>query len=267
MPFLLLIVLSIVPALATLEKISIQNLDLNYASPMGGGEFEKLTLGIKSKEQTYPVEIHRRDHSIEILSPFISFEWMRPLPFVHNLQTASTKQLSLKLDWKEQLLSAEALGMMPQKGGEFIFKNVNLKCLGNTDDRDPLIRLMYDCHEKMNFTVSQMELPFAFLTELAEELPPITTDEDLPANDFSLSLEQGDFYSYLRIKYIVRAYLKIWGHMQYEEEGKVLAIKVNLIKYGILPVTNLVMNQLQSRVNSPYVTINPPWIKIKLGNK
>jgi hypothetical protein len=269
--YLLLIILFVTPAFAGLDKIQIKNLDFNYIYPQGKGVVEKVTLGIASKQQglSYPVEVYRRDNSFEVLSTFIDFEWHNPIAFFHNLKSASTEKLHLKIDKKDHFLRGEELKATGEKTGDFIFGNFDFTCSGPSLELKLVERLKEDCLEKMQATVSHMELPFKFLTEIASQLPDIATetDDNIPANDFFLSVLKGDFHSYLRIKYLVKAYLKIWGHGQYENNKKTFAIRVDSIKFGVMPVTTLVMTVLRSQINHPRITINPPWIRIQLGNE
>lgn len=254
-------------AFAGLDKIQIKNLDLNYLYPTGSGLVEKVSVGVRLKNQAYPVELHRRENSFEVLSPFVDFQWVDPIAFFHNMQSASTEKLNLNIDRKEHYLKGELLKIKGEKTGDFVFVKYDLKCLGPSMAINPIDRLKMDCLEKMEASISRMELPFEFLTEIAAQLPDIETetDGDIPANDFFLSMTKGDFFSYLRIKYGVRAYLKIWGYSQYENNGKIFAIRVDSIKFGVLPVTTLVMNELRRQVQHPKIKIDPPWIRIQIG--
>jgi hypothetical protein len=269
MSYLLLIILFVTPAFAALDKIQIKNLDFNYVYPQGTGEVEKVSIGIALKQQTYPVQVYRRDNSFEVLSTFIDFEWQNPIPFFHNLKSAATEKLDLKVDKKEHHLRGEGLKATGEKTGDFILGKFDFACSGTSLADKPIDRLKADCLDKMEASVSHMELPFKFLTEIASQLPDVATetDDNIPANDFFLSVMKGDFYSYLRIKYVVKAYLKIWGHGQFENNKKTFAIRVDSIKFGVLPVTTLVMTVLRNRVYHPRITINPPWIRIQLGNE
>lgn len=269
MSYLFLILVFIAPAFANLDSIHIKNLDLNYVYPEGQGEFEKLSIGVELSKQTYPVQIYRREKTFDIISPFVDFQWLNPITFVHNAQKVSTTKLNLNINRGEQYARGESLSFVGEKTGEILLNKYDFTCVGTSVAKDPVVRLQEDCLNKMDATVSHMELPFEFLTTLASQLPDVPTESEaeMPAHDFSLTLNQGDFYSYVRIKYVVRAYLKIWGHTQMENNGSTLAIRVDQIKYGILPVTTLVMNELRRQVRSPNVTIDPPWIRIKLGTK
>jgi hypothetical protein len=267
MLYLLSVLIFFSTAFAGLDKIQIKNLDLNYVYPSGTGMVEKVSVGVRFKNQAYPLELHRRDNSFDVVSPFVDFQWVDPIAFFHNMQSASTEKLSLNIDREEHYLRGELLKIKGEKTGDFVFSRYDLKCFGPSVALDPVERLKTDCMEKMEASISHMELPFEFLTEIAAQLPDIETetDGDIPAHDFFLSMSKGDFFSYLRIKYGVRAYLKIWGHSQFEDSGKIFAIRVDSIKFGILPVTTLVMNELRRQVQHPKIKIDPPWIRIQIG--
>lgn len=269
MSYLLLIFICLSSAFASLDNIHIKNLDLTYVYPEGSGEFERLKVGVDLVEEKYPVQVFRRENSIDISSPFVDFQWLDPLTFIHNAQKVSAKKLNLYLNRGEQYARGELLSFVGEKTGEIILNQYDFTCKGTSVVRDPVVRLQEDCLKNLEASVSHMELPFELLTSLANQLPdtPTETETDMPANDFSLKMTNGDFFSYVRIKYVIRAYLRIWGHAQMENEGKTLAIRVDQVKYGILPVTTLVMNELQQQVRSPNIKIDPPWIRIKLGNK
>ncbi|MCE9500261.1 MAG: hypothetical protein K8R21_07165, partial [Leptospira sp.] len=59
--------------------------------------------------------------------------------------------------------------------------------------------------------------------------------------------------------------LKVAGHAQFENDGKTFAIRVDEIKFGILPITNTVLSEMQARIKDPKVKIDPPWIRITVG--
>ena len=269
MSYLILALLFTSSAFATLEKIQIQNLDLTYTYPYGTGELEKLSLGVELLPTKMPVEISRRDASFEIVSPFVTFDYLNPGSFIHNVQNLEAAKLNLKLDYKDSFANAETLHFKSEKSGVFIFDKLDFSCQGTSVHKDPIDRLKEDCLEKMSAKSSHMELPFEFIKSIAGQLPDEETEieAEMPANDFSLTMTKGELYSYVRIKFIVRAYLKIWGFVQYEDAGKTVAIRIDSVKYGVLPVTALVMNVLRTQVQNENISVDPPWIRIKTGNK
>ena len=267
MSYFLIFLVIISPAFATLDNIQIKNFDFNYVSPQGHGEVEKVSIGINLLEETYPVEIFRRDQSLDVLSPFVDFQWANPIEFFHNMKRASARKLNLKVDRKNHFLRGELVKIAGETTEELVFENFDLNCTGQSVAMDPAERIKSDCLENMVATISHIELPLPFVLAIASELPDVSgeNENDMPANDFSLAISQGDFFSHMKIKLGVRAYLKLWGHTQFEQDGKVLAIRMDSIRFGIFPVTDLVMDLLARQIQNPKVTVRPPWIRIQIG--
>lgn len=259
----------ILPSFAGLEKLELKNLDFNYVQPYGKGEFEKLNFGVSVKNGTYSGEVFWRENSFEVQSAYMNFEWLDPIAFFHTMKSLSTDKLNLVLGKSSHELKGLALKFVEEKGKELTFEKFKIQCLGHSTQKELIDRLKGDCRENMLAIIDHMILPFDFLVAIADQLPeiPEETDQDMTAHDFYLNMAKGDFYSFVRIKYLVKAYLKIWGHMDFEDEGNTIAIKVSTIKYGVLPVTGLVMGELARRLKHPRVEITPPWIRIKLGAK
>ena len=129
MKFLLTIVFILFSATsyADLEKILVQNLDLDYTSPVGKGEFEKLSFGVSLKqEQKYPVDIYRRDDSFDVVSHFIEFQWKNPLAFAHNLKEVKIEKLNLKLDRGQHYLRGNKTSFVSPQDIQFLFHRFNI---------------------------------------------------------------------------------------------------------------------------------------------
>ena len=166
-------------------------------------------------------------------------------------------------------MNALVLKVTPKVDKEFTLNQVDFNCAGGSVLEDPLDRLKEDCLMRLTGRASYLELPFELMKKVGDELPDEETEEglEMPASDFLLNVEKGEFYSHVRIKYLIRAYVKLWGEAQFENEGKTLALKVDSIKFGALPVTALVMNILRREFQGPAIKIDPPWIRIEVGEK
>jgi hypothetical protein len=247
-----------------LEDLTLTNLDLNYLTPHGVGQVGKLKLSIKNQLAPYPLEIQKTSDSYQLSSPYIDVEWKNPAKFIHGLKKVFTEKLSLVFGDSKHSASAQSLIFIPGESTEEMkFQDFNFTCAGNSKYGEAIKRVLYDCQESLEGQIHYFELPFPFLKNIAPRLPDGQEDE-LPANDFVIKLIKGSFESSLRVRYIFHATLRLWGHIDLEDEGKILAIRMDMIKYGIVPVTAFVMNELRREINHPSVTINPPWIRIKL---
>lgn len=253
---------------AGLEKLTIKNLDLDYKLPYGQGEFERLQIGISLWNPRYPVEIHRQSDAILLSTPFIDFSWMGPLAFVHDLQKVSTRKLSLEAHRQQHFVKAQTLAFTPKDQGEYIFSEVDLACQGPSLTGDLHQRLMTDCRHKMQGTIAKLDVPVgSFLPEVLTRLPLVPDEIDTPAWAIYLNMEQGEFYTSFWLKSWLSARLHTWGSMHYENDFKTIAIKIDRIRYGYLPVTSIIMRELQNRIKHPNVSVNPPWIRIQLDKK
>lgn len=252
-------------AYASLQKINIKNLDLHYVYPQGSGTFEKLQLGIKSRFEpvpVFPVEISRGEASFDLSTPFVDFSWINPVKFVHDLAGFETKKLGLTLDKINHVVSAEGLKFTPEGMDEFSLEKVLLLCTGESTQERIEDRLIEDCLQSLTAKIEKVHVP---VTLAAPELPDTVDEFNIPGSDFLLNIKKGDFDLGVRIKYYLSARVTAWGNFSLEENNKVAVIRVDRIKYGILPVTTLVLNQLRTRINNPNIEINPPYIRIKLG--
>ncbi len=269
MSTLLLSFLLILPAFSVIEKIQVKNLDLDYLTPNGSGTFEKLNIGMglppTLQGDTYPVSVYWREKSFLVMSPFADFEWLNPYNFIHAFKSLGTEKFNLDIGKKEHELTTVKLKFVSEKNDEFVFEDLSIKCAGENKEESLILKIKEDCTNQMQVVIKHMQIPGQFLKTIAEKLPEAPAETEFPANDFYLDLSQGHFYSYVKIKFVLPAYLKIWGFAQFEDSGKTIAIKVDEIRYGLIPVTSIVMTELKKLIKNPRVTIDPPWVRIKIG--
>jgi hypothetical protein len=117
----------------------------------------------------------------------------------------------------------------------------------------------------MELSIKKVDVPGSFiLARLAEGLPKPPVDEmDIPGENVLLTVKEGKYFMQVYIKFWVSAGLRAWGYMQYENNYETIAIRVDEIKFGYIPVTKLVMNKLKEIITSPDIKVDPPWIRIK----
>lgn len=264
MSYLFLIMLFVSSAWAKLETIQIKNLDLQYLAPYGSGELEKLSLGISLVEAPrYPVEIFRRDNSFEITSPFVTFEWLRPYPFVHNMKEISVKTFFLLLGEKEHHMKGENLVLTMENGLNLVLNQFDFNCAGPSVFLDPIERIKEDCIQNLSAQAKKIELPFDIVKSVSNAMPDEDTDAlDMPADDFSLSIDKGQFSGSLKIKILFKAYLKFRGFIHHDLPSGTTAIRMDSVKFGVLPVTSIVFKVLKEQIKDPRIKIDPPWIRI-----
>lgn len=252
------------PAIAGFQQIEIRNLDFHYVYPLGEGELEKLTIGMSLFGGPSPVKVERTSDSFLVSSSLVDFEWIDPFPFVHNVQELKVIKLSALLGKGGHGVVADSLSFIAENLGEFSSEGLKANCQGNSTHPDLENRIVLDCFQRMRLEVSKLALPFDFFSTLLTgiEYQPDSTDE-IPLGDFSFSNNEGEFQTALKVKFLISAYVRAVGFVKYDVSNSIVGIRIDQIKYGILPITDLVMKELERRINNPKITIDPPWIYIK----
>ena len=253
-------------AQAGFEKLSVKNLNLSYSAPYGEGTLDKVGLGysLKDVQVPYAISLEKKENAFEVTSSFLDFTWMKPYRFFYHLEKLKTVKTDFSLGGSQHALESSELRLVPEGRGEYIARKVKASCLG-TAQGEFKVRVLEDCRTRLDATIERVEVPSDFfLYRILYDLPR-TTGVDIPADNFVLKANDGNFHLQLYIKYYVYAGLRATGHFQYEDDYQTLAIKVNQIKFGYLTVTNFVMNRLREIITSPDVKVDPPWIRINIG--
>ena len=250
-------------AFASFEKLNVKNLDLDYKAPHGSGTVEKVGIGMSLDEGTFPIEINRTENSFELTSPYVDFTWYRPLKFIYDVEELVTKKASTALGTDVHFIESEYVSLK-NKSGEYKAEKLKLTCDGDAKGEFE-VRLMEDCRNNLDLTIKKIDVPVDFFVKLIESIPQMPApDMDMPGDNVVGSIKKGDFYLQVYIKYVFYAGLRAWGHVQFENDRKVVAMRVDTIKFGYLPVTGTVMKKLQEIIKSPDVKIDPPWIRINI---
>lgn len=253
---------------ADFEKITVQNLDFEYASPYGSGTVDKVGIGLGMAPDNYVIEINRTEDAFELTSPHVDFTWRNPLKFIFDIEALVAQKTNAGLGTKTHYVDSEYFMVKPSGRGEYKAFQMKGVCEGQARGSFEM-RLLEDCRQKLELTIKKIDVPTDFiLYRLMEVLPPVPRggDDDFPGDYVVAKINNGDLYLQVYIKYVFYAGLRTWGHVQFEDDMKTLAIRVDQIKFGYLPVTSLVMKKLKEIIKNPDVKVDPPWIRINIGN-
>lgn len=253
-------------AQAGFEKLSVKNLNLSYSAPYGEGTLDKVGLGysLKDVQVPYAISLEKKENAFEVTSSFLDFTWMKPYRFFYHLEKLKTVKTDFSLGGSQHALESSELRLVPEGRGEYIARKVKASCLG-TAQGEFKVRVLEDCRTRLDATIERVEVPSDFfLYRILYDLPR-TTGVDIPADNFVLKANDGNFHLQLYIKYYVYAGLRAWGHVSFEDAHKVAVIDVSQIKFGYLPVTGIVMRELRNRIKHPNVQISGNTIRITLN--
>lgn len=265
MPFFLLLLLSL-SAFAGPKLLALKNVNFDYVLPMGNGEAEKIMVATDLLPATFPFEVLRTDAAFEVTTPFIDYHWLKPFPFVHDIESLTTKNLNLKVGGTLHELSLEHFSVRPRKRNDYRASGLVGTCEGGSE-QDLLVKLLEDCRTKMDLKIKKVDVPEDFiLYKLIQDLEKREDMSEIPGDNLNFSSRDGKYALQVYLKYWIHAGLRSWGTFSYEDDFKTLVIKVDQIKFGYLSVTTLVMNRLREMNQNPNVVVQPPFIKINLGS-
>lgn len=264
---LTLILMAHTPAYADIKKVVIKDLNLDYVVPYGKGNIEKIDIATSLVQVPMDIELHRLSDAFVVNSPYVNFTWHNPIKTIYSLEELSAKNLSISVGGEGHDITGEVLKIKPTKDSEeFKAEMIKLKCLGTSTARIEQ-RILQDCRMSMDLTIKKLELPGKLALEnYFPEISDVEVQDDLiPTNNLSLKIVEGNFNFETYVKYWFYAGVRGNGYIQFENDNKVIAIRVDQVKFGYLPVTALVMKKLKELIRSPKVEINPPWIRIQVG--
>lgn len=253
-------------ALASLNEIQVKNLSGDYSAPSGRGEFEKLFIDLSFLETKYPFELSRTETGFLVSTPMAQVHWSAPPKFIHEAQGLMVRGLDLKLGRGIHTAKAPYLAFTATDAGAVGMDRLELRCKGESVNPDFLYSVLEDCLREMIFSSEKVKVPEDFF--FLDVFRRFYGTKNLPIGDLedlTLTSRDGDFYLYFLTRYYVKAGLRAWGKVSFDEKTETLTLKVNLVKFGIIPITNLVMDELKKTFEgSGSVSVEPPFVHIKL---
>ena len=257
---LIALILFSTQAFAGLRHLGVKNLSLEYTSPTGVGSVEKLEVGL-TKTYNHPIEIIRVEDTFVFKTPVIDLHWLAPWKFLLDAQKVTLNQANVSAGKGKHDFSVGNAKLTMK--GEFALRNGVLHCEGTSELPDLEDQLLEDCREKMTAEADRLDVPLDFvLIDVLARLP--IPEEEEPLKNLTLKMEHGDFYMYFYPSNVFKAGLRTWGAVHYEDELKTMVIRVDLIKFGIIPVTSIVMKELRERIKDPRIEVKPPFIRIRM---
>lgn len=252
---------------ADFERMEITGLSASYVKPKGEAEIEKVKIDFSNLEdKNYVLGIERKEDSFLLDSPFFQLRWMNPFAFIHNMNELTVTDAHATFGKNEHSLSADEMAFSPDKMGAFSLNNILGKCSGNSTDIWIENRLIDDCLNSAELTISSLDVPVNFfineiLAQYPQEPMPATAK---PADSFKLSMKDGDFSFMVYTRVVFYAGLRAWGNISLQNNRKTVIIRVDQIKFGYIPITGVVMKELSKRNRNPDVIINDNYIIVNL---
>jgi len=250
---------------ASLERVQIENVNLNYQRPYGRGEMEVINMDISSvRPESYPMEIFRGENVFKVSMPFLNLNWLNPWPFIYDVESLLVERGLVSVGKVNHSVESQKVIFTPSDSRPFELKGLSLNCSGSSSANKMEIRLIEDCHKNLDLKISQVEIPLeAFIAQFFQQFSVDFLPENLrPADNVTLAIREGSFSFEAYTKVVFYAGLRAWGGIVFENNYQTAMIRVDQIKFGYLPITKLVMNELAKRIKHPNVLVTGNYIII-----
>lgn len=263
MKYLLVLLLISTQAFASLEKLTIEKLNLDYTGVQGAGDYEKLSLSLSTfMPGPYPLSVEKIENTFVISNPMLQLTWEDPFAVFLGLESLLLKNTNVDIGRLNHSASSDSVVFKPATQSDYKLEKFSFKCVGASNAWNMEDRLMEDCRESMLLTAEQVDVPLdSFLVKILSELPPMPVDVEKPLYDLYLKSERGEVYLYFLARYYVLAGVRAWGHLSYENDLRTIVFRLDQVKFGILPITSLVWRELE-KIQHPNLKINRPYIRI-----
>lgn len=267
MRYFLVLFLCSLDALASLDYLSIKNLNFQYTQPDGFGTVEKIALGFPFTDQINDEALSLRlvDQSFVVSSSMVDLNWRSPPAIMLNSQGLKVNQTSFNLGSGLDVFSSDSGEWTPKVGKVVSWKDINLDCQGESRDEDILLRLLSNCHNKMEVKIKKLDLPFDVFFSSLKEFLPAEELNDIPASNFELKSYNGNFGLVFYTRIIVNAGLRMRGHFTYENNFRILKVRIDKVRYGYFTITDLFFRELKKATQGiEGVKVEPPYVTIDL---
>lgn len=262
--FGLLILMCSFLAQAELKSIEAKNLNFYYIFPQGYGEIERLKIGLK-KQAAAPVafEILALLPGFSIELPFFQLEWNGEVALLEQVKDLKVKSSHIVLNKSKHEAILDEVELTHQLLQKMSMRSLEASCEGISVAQDLGVRLVEDCLQNSKMTIKEFYLPLGrvIIGDMIEGMPD-RSDEDIQLipHDVEWISNQGNFSLAAKVKLLVKSRVKIKGNWNVDQEKKVLTVRLDEVKFGIMPMTDLAFKELSERLKDPKFEVKKPYI-------
>lgn len=250
-------------AQAELKFIEGKNLNFYYVFPKGYGELEQLKIGLKEKSSPVAFEVTALQPGFSLDLPFFQLHWTGEEKILEEVKELKVKSSHILLNKSRHEANIEEIELSHGLLEKVSMRKLSAFCQGLSVSQDLEIRLIEDCLRDSEMTIEEFYLPVGrvIIGEIIQQLPD-QTDEDIQAipYDVEWKSKDGAFFLGAKIKLLVKSRVKIKGQWNVDHDKRVLSVRLDDVKFGIVPITDLAFKELKDRLNDPKFEVKKPYI-------
>jgi hypothetical protein len=260
----------------SVKSISLSVPELKYSANKGTGTLNSLVVNLDAQSsedyifQTVPtvlspakIEFSREDKTFKINIGPVALAMQNINALLTKLNTLSLSKLDVAFGEKKQhAFRIGAAELSHTSIGDFMVEDLKLNCTHKQTDMPDIQGLLDECLIKSTLQAERLEIPDMnnFWVESLFNVTPWFEELFQAFKDFEMQMAQGNFDMSLKVKGLPFARVKGEGHLKPELAAKKVTIRIDKIKFGLLPVTDLVMSQLKKKLPPENFRVEPPYI-------
>lgn len=212
------------------------------------------------------VDIFRSGKTLKISSGVLGFVLQNSPNVLLKLNSFQFEKLNLKLGTPAHDIKIGVVKMDHQAIGEFNADGLAMNCHHADSTIQDIPQLVSGCLIKATISADRLEIPEMnlFWEETFSEVTP-QFESSQTFNDFDMNINKGDFVMNLKLKFMPFAKVHGFGNIKVDMTAQTATVRIDKFKFGILPVTDLVMSQLKKKLPPERFRVEPPYIYIKLN--
>lgn len=258
------------------KSISLNLPELKYSANKGAGVINSLSINLDAQSednysfQSVPkvispakIELSREDKTFNMSVGPVAMTMQNINGLLTKLNTFEIKKLDVSFGDKNQhLIRIGSAGLSHASIGEMAVEGLQLNCLHKQANMPDIQGLINECLVKSSAQAERLEIPDMnnFWIESLFDITPLFEELFQTFKDFEMQISQGNFDMSLKIKGLPLARVKGEGHIKAELAAKKVTIRLDKVKFGLLPVTDLVMSQLKKKLPPENFRVEPPYI-------
>ena len=262
----------------TITKAQISIPQLIFQNNKGSGSIQNISLetdGLSTQAlvptvtATAPLTLSRNGKSVNVAAGVFNLALQTAPNFLLQLNSMDLEQLVTDIGSNAQLqLKAQVLKMDHQSFGQVDAESVSIAC-AHSSGPIGMDQVVTDCLNRSTISMGAFQLPNTSQFWLdTMVLAPKTTQENAQQtiNDMDMTMNQGNFDLSMKVQGVPFAKIHATGNAKMDTTAQVATIRIDEVKYGVIPITGLVMDQLKKKLPADQFRVVPPYVYMTLKN-
>jgi hypothetical protein len=255
---------------ATVPMLEIKDFNFNYTSPRGKGTAENFVFSLKRTSPLAPsqvdVEKLGSDFKFKVSGTINDeFEFKNAPDLLLDAQTIQLKKFHFLFLNKLESSAESASFISPEQ--DLRLSRFFLSCVKAADDSDLQNQVINGCLKQLSLSTLKISSKSFYENNIVSSLVKTLGNSlgfDVDVENVDLKVNNGKYELGAMLRAQVSGKVKSSGSSSYDTSKKILAIKINEVKFSFLDITDQVFDELKKN-ESEKMTVKKPYVYLNLS--